>query len=301
MTIADMITMYGQLLGFDLSDAGSKSNAPTDAQALVWLNRAQQTISKRIWQFDPFIPLNLSNPVANSNAMMFDLRDTSVTVTKPVIEALRVIINGFPLLRYNSTNYGTAGLPYLEQMVPNWRIAPTGTPVYAFDASNSRIVLWPPPSVDVIAYTNNFIAGQYLARNLIETKVASGTTSATQTLVSTTDIRAGDLLYFATAGVFATVQSITNATVLVLTASITTTADELVYNTCDLPDELCPALVWSAVQLTAEPNMTEAMQMQRLALYDKHVPEQIQEIAYQNKRGQYDVMTGTRGEEYIWS
>lgn len=62
----------------------------------------------------------------------------------------------------------------------------------------------------------------------LATTVGTGAASATQTLASTLGIVAGNTLYFATAGVFRTVLSVTNSTTLVLTATVTTTTGEAV-------------------------------------------------------------------------
>ncbi len=55
-----------------------------------------------------------------------------------------------------------------------------------------------------------------------------GASSATQTLVSTAGMQPGDVLYFATTNATRIVSSVTNATVVVLTATISTTSGEVV-------------------------------------------------------------------------
>lgn len=62
------------------------------------------------------------------------------------------------------------------------------------------------------------------------TTVTVTATSATQTVGSTAGMYVGDSLYFATANVYRTVSSITDATTVVLTASVTGTETEVVTN-----------------------------------------------------------------------
>ena len=62
----------------------------------------------------------------------------------------------------------------------------------------------------------------------VNTTVTTGATSATQQVGSTAGMQAGGTLYFQTANVYATVSSVTDATHVVLTASITTTTSEVV-------------------------------------------------------------------------
>lgn len=64
-----------------------------------------------------------------------------------------------------------------------------------------------------------------------QTTVTTGASSATQTVGSTAGMRAGDILWFATTAAARTVSSITNATTVVLTATISTTTAETVTNT----------------------------------------------------------------------
>jgi hypothetical protein len=299
MTPADIFTMYTQLMGLDLSDAGSKNSAPTDAQALVWINRFKDVLSKRLWQFDPMVTLNLNHGVANTNGAVFDLRDqTGPTVTKTIVEVLKVIINGVQLRGYDG-EYGLVPFSTFDKKCPTWRTDATGTPVRAVDMGNQRMILYPPPSATVLAQSNHFLSVQYIAKDLIATTVTTGATSATQTLGSTAGIAAGDYLYFATAGVYALVSSVTNATVLVLSASITTSTNEKVYSVPDMPNECWSALAYGAIQLSAAPNVTEATQIQRLALYDKNLPEMISEISYQNKRAHLDPITPMYDNEYL--
>lgn len=63
----------------------------------------------------------------------------------------------------------------------------------------------------------------------VSTTVTSGASSATQTVGSTAGMQAGDSLYFATTNAYRIVSSVTNATTVVLTATISTTTSEVVY------------------------------------------------------------------------
>lgn len=62
----------------------------------------------------------------------------------------------------------------------------------------------------------------------VSTTVTSGASSATQTVGSTAGMQSGDGIYFATTNVVGIVSSVTNATTVVLTASISTTTAEVV-------------------------------------------------------------------------
>lgn len=62
----------------------------------------------------------------------------------------------------------------------------------------------------------------------ISTTVTSGASSATQTVGSTVGMQAGDSLYFATTNAYRIVSSVTDATTVVLTATISTTTSEVV-------------------------------------------------------------------------
>lgn len=64
-----------------------------------------------------------------------------------------------------------------------------------------------------------------------QTTVTTGASSATQTVGDTGTMRAGDILWFAVTAAARTVSSITNATTVVLTATISTTTAETVTNT----------------------------------------------------------------------
>ena len=76
----------------------------------------------------------------------------------------------------------------------------------------------------------------------LATTVTTGANSATQTLGDTTGIVAGDVLHFATANVNRTVLSVTNGTVLVLTASVNSTTSEVV-TVNNTPDAIFSASV----------------------------------------------------------
>lgn len=64
-----------------------------------------------------------------------------------------------------------------------------------------------------------------------DTTVTSGASSATQTVGSTVNMAAGDVLHFGTTNADRTISSVTNATTVVLTATISTTTAETVTRT----------------------------------------------------------------------
>ncbi len=67
-----------------------------------------------------------------------------------------------------------------------------------------------------------------VASRLVNTTVTTGVASATQTVGDTTGMAQGDTLFFATANVTRTIASVTDATTVVLTASVTSTTGETV-------------------------------------------------------------------------
>ncbi len=73
-------------------------------------------------------------------------------------------------------------------------------------------------------------AGGYGYVAKVATTVTTGVASATQTVASTTNMVIGESLYFGTTKTTRVVQSITNATTVVLTATITTTTGEAITN-----------------------------------------------------------------------
>ncbi len=72
------------------------------------------------------------------------------------------------------------------------------------------------------------LAWQPSGGHAVNTTVTTGAASATQTVGSTTGMSAGDTLFFVGAQVSRVIASITNGTVVVLTASVTTTTGEKV-------------------------------------------------------------------------
>lgn len=79
----------------------------------------------------------------------------------------------------------------------------------------------------------DFIAGFYFNCGVPKaastaTTLGTGTSSATQTVGSTSGMQPGDVLYFATSAAYRGVASITNATTVVLTATLSTTTGEAV-------------------------------------------------------------------------
>lgn len=113
----------------------------------------------------------------------------------------------------------SSGVPIREDLeAPALKIIPMDTPV------RNKLPRTMGSSTASSWYQQSSVGGGYG----VNTTVTSGTTSATQTVGSTAGMQPGVSLYFATAGVYAIVSSVTNSTTVVLTASITTTTNEVV-------------------------------------------------------------------------
>lgn len=90
-------------------------------------------------------------------------------------------------------------------------------------------------------YWHYFSSKQY--ERGAKTTVTSGTSSATQTVGSTAGMQTGDSLYFETSNAYRTVSSVTNSTTVVLTATISTTTSENVFQG-SFPRNDCAPRVW---------------------------------------------------------
>lgn len=152
MTYAQMRTMLADLLQYDLdSYQGTSASATDDAEIL---NHAARFISKELYQFDPSIALTLTQDDGD-----YDLFGTALA--KDVLEAKRVIINGVPL-RNAKGGIGLWSYQEVEDRYPQWRTADSGQPRIAFQL-NRTLYLYPKPAE---AYSNCFVAGQYLCATL---------------------------------------------------------------------------------------------------------------------------------------
>lgn len=113
----------------------------------------------------------------------------------------------------------TTNLPIRENLEAEAKIlVPTDTPL------RNRLPRTPGSGLSSKWRTLTSLGGGYG----VATTVTSGASSATQTVGSTSGMRPGDSLYFVTTNAYRIVSSITDATTVVLTATISTTTAEVV-------------------------------------------------------------------------
>jgi hypothetical protein len=152
MTYLQMQTMLADLLQYDLDNYQGSSPSATDiAEQLNW---AARFVSKELYQFDPSVALTLT-----IDAATYDLFGSALT--KDVLEAKRVIIDGVPLKKANGT-VGLWSYQEVEDRYPQWRTATHGKPRIAFQLGRT-LHLYPKPDA---AYSNCYVAGQYLCATL---------------------------------------------------------------------------------------------------------------------------------------
>lgn len=153
MTYAQMQTMLADFLQ-DRSVFNYQGNSPSATDIAEQLNYAARFVSRRIYQFDPSIATTLT--IDDGDMDLF-----GSAFTRDVLEVKRVIINGQPLRRPD----GTVGLykyQEVEDRYPTWRSTAHGLPRIAFQLDRV-LYLYPKPDA---AYSNCFVAGQYLCATL---------------------------------------------------------------------------------------------------------------------------------------
>lgn len=165
--VADMITRYKALMGFDLNDMSSQDRSPSDDQALLVLNQAKDIISKYIYQVDPKITLTLT-----AGTDTYNLRSSSI-VSKTVLRPFEVCIGGNLLWDSTGRKAGMWAFGEFERWVgASWRTASQGTPTIAVYMGNQSMILYPPPT-SAVAGGSNFIYGQYLAADMTNVSTSS--------------------------------------------------------------------------------------------------------------------------------
>jgi len=149
--------MLGEFLAYDLDNY--KGASPTAAELTSQINIGVRFVSRQIYQFDPNITLTL-----DTTAIKQDLRDTTTPrVSRKVLKPVAVYINGNPLYRADGRGIGLWSLDEFNRYRTNWRTQDAGTPnAAAFDGR----YLWLNPKPSAVL-SNNAIAGQYLAADLI--------------------------------------------------------------------------------------------------------------------------------------
>ena len=164
MILSEIIDERARYLEYDVDDKYGSS--PTTQQKVDSVNMAIRTMSKRIFQYDPMITFTLTAEQASYN-----IRDTAV-VQRKIIRPYSVIINGNPLYNAANQEWGVWSLAELERIAPKWRTDTSGTPSKAVYYGNNKLVLHPKPTAQVVSDGNNYISGQYLAKNMTTSELA---------------------------------------------------------------------------------------------------------------------------------
>ena len=113
----------------------------------------------------------------------------------------------------------SSGIPIRQDLeAPATKLIPIDTPV------RNKLPRTPGSSTVSTWYQQSSLGGGYGTN----TTVTSGASSATQTVGATDGMQPGTSLYFATTNAYRIVSSVTNATTVVLTATISTTTGEVV-------------------------------------------------------------------------
>lgn len=135
-------------------------DAMTAEQALIQINLALRTLSKKLKQWDSLITVTL---VAGTRS--HSLRATAVFARK-VIMPLYLVINGNPLMDASGNQPGFYTVNEADRYLGKWREADTGNVTAAVLSGNEKITYVAPPSQAIVDAGQNYIAGTYLAEDL---------------------------------------------------------------------------------------------------------------------------------------
>jgi hypothetical protein len=140
--------------------------APTDAQKTATINWAIRSIAKRLVLVDNKISLTL---VASQSDYQMDsttpwaIGSTAVKMFKPY----QAWINNAQLMGFD----GFPGLYKMEELDaehPAWRADAAGTPTRAMLVRGGQFLrVWPAPTSGVVSGGNNYVAGQYLPKDMV--------------------------------------------------------------------------------------------------------------------------------------
>jgi hypothetical protein len=123
------------------------------------------------------------------------------------------------VMMYVARAQTASGVPIRQDLeAPTTKLIPIDTPL------RNKLPRTPGSSTVSTWYQQSSVGGGYG----VNTTVTSGTSSATQTVGSTAGMEVGTSLYFATTNAYRIVSSVTNATTVVLAATISTTTAEVV-------------------------------------------------------------------------
>ncbi len=160
MTLDTMIVLLDDLLSYDLDNFKRRdAHTVTPEEKTAQINYGLRTISRYISQFDHSIVLTLTadDPTVN-------LRDSD-EVSRKVFEVKEVIINGSRLYRPNGRP-GLWNMSDVQRLIPQWRTADAGIPRVAWQ-TGTTLNLYQKPSAAAVSGGNNFIAGTYMAADLV--------------------------------------------------------------------------------------------------------------------------------------
>lgn len=159
MTYLEMQTMLADFLrSRDVFNYQGSSPSATDIAEQ--LNYAARLVSRQIYQFKPSIAMTLT--IDDGDMDLF-----SSAFTEDVLEVKRVIVNGVPLRKPNG-EVGLWAYQEVEDRYPQWRTATHALPRVAFQLDRT-LYLYPKPDA---AYSNSFVAGQYLCGTLTGSNTA---------------------------------------------------------------------------------------------------------------------------------
>lgn len=132
----------------------------TDAQALLQINWAIRTLSKRLEQYDSLIVMTLIDGTRS-----YRLKNTAV-FSRKVLKPFYVTIGGSPLKAASGDVYGFHTMHEIERAWKGWRTVETGTPTRAVLSARETITFVRPPDAATVAGAGNYLAGTYMAADL---------------------------------------------------------------------------------------------------------------------------------------
>lgn len=138
--------------------------SPTAAQLTGLVNWAIRLFSRKtLCNFDPEMTLTLV-----AGTQVYNIRDvTTPVVSRKVIHPLFVTINTVPLMGPDGRTPGMWGFSQLADFRWTFQTEANGKPFRAAVLPGYKIALSPPPDAGAVSDGNNFIAGYYMAANMV--------------------------------------------------------------------------------------------------------------------------------------
>lgn len=161
-TLEQLREYLKDLLSFDLDNFKDRDGqTPSDIQLTDQINFGLRWIGSRVYLFDPSITLTLTAETAS-----YDLRDTDI-VSRKVIEAIGVVINGNTLRAADRRTRGMWKFGEVERSVSNWRADTSGTPDKAWQIGTT-LHLHRKPTAAIVSTGSNYIVGHYMPADLVD-------------------------------------------------------------------------------------------------------------------------------------